>query len=97
MSEQGGRREKGQESTVGGGGFGRGRGGRGRGSHAGHGGFLGAGGTCICPKCGQRVPHSAGVPCLNERCPNCGVAMVREGSPHHQEIESRRAAEDESG
>jgi len=77
-------------------GAGRGRGGRGRGSHGGCGGFLGAGGACICPKCGQRVPHDAGVPCLQERCPNCGVAMVREGSPHHQEIEKRRADLDET-
>ena len=34
-------------------GAGRGRGGRGRGSHGGCGGFLGAGGACICPKCGH--------------------------------------------
>ena len=68
-----------------GGGAGRGLGG---------GGGLGGTGSCICPKCGQRVPHSAGKPCLQERCPHCGVALVREGSPHHQEIESRRAAKE---
>ena len=91
-------REKGaaQETVTGRGVGGRGRGGRGRGSHGGCGGFLGAGGACICPKCGQRVPHNAGVPCLEERCPSCGVAMVREGSPHHQEIEGRRLSRDET-
>lgn len=25
------------------------------------------------------------------RCPGCGVALVREGSPHHQEIVQRRS------
>jgi hypothetical protein len=64
--------------------------GRGRGS-GGEGGGMGGGGFCVCPKCGQQVPHQPGTPCLQERCPACGVAMVREGSPHHQEIESRRA------
>jgi hypothetical protein len=58
----------------------------------GEGGGLGRAGFCICPKCGQRFPHQPGSPCLDERCPNCGVAMVREGSPHHVEIENRRAA-----
>ena len=73
-----------------GGGRGQGRGrGMGRGLKGGAG--LGAEGFCICPKCGQRTVHRPGVPCLEERCPSCGVAMVREGSAHHQEIESRRA------
>lgn len=63
----------------------------GRGSCGARGESLGAGGFCICAKCGERVPHKPGVPCIEERCPSCGVAMVREGSPHHQQIESRRS------
>lgn len=55
---------------------------------------MGGVGVCICPKCGQRTPHKGGMPCLQERCPSCGTAMVREGSFHHQEIESRRSAGD---
>jgi hypothetical protein len=34
---------------------------------------------------------------MDERCPECGCALVREGSPHHLEIERRRAGADEEG
>ena len=67
-------------------GFGTGRG-KGRGC-----GGMGAAGFCICPKCGERFPHQRGVPCLDERCQACGVALVREGSAHHLEIQRRRAS-----
>ena len=43
-----------------------------------------AGGACICPKCEARVPHRRGVPCRDERCPACGVKLLREGSYHHR-------------
>lgn len=59
-----------------GGGQGQGRGGgRGR-----MGGPLagGAGGTCLCPKCGNRQPHGRGVPCTQVKCPQCGTTMMRE-------------------
>ncbi len=60
-----------------GGGQGQGRVGRGRGRM---GGPLagGAGGTCLCPKCGHREPHELGVPCVQKPCPKCGTAMTRE-------------------
>lgn len=73
---------------MGGGGMG---GGRGMGGGGMGGGGMGASGSCLCPKCGGRFPHQPGVPCMQERCPQCGVALVREGSAHHQEIEARRA------
>jgi hypothetical protein len=74
---------------MGGGGRGGRGGGMGGGGRAGGAG-MGAGGECLCPKCGRRQPHRPGVPCIEERCPECGCALVREGSPHHQEIERRR-------
>jgi hypothetical protein len=60
-----------------GGGQGQGRGGQGRGRM---GGPLagGAGGTCLCPKCGHREPHERGVPCVQKQCPKCGTSMTRE-------------------
>ena len=45
--------------------------------------FGGPGGSCICLGCGARKRHEPGVRCLEERCPSCGKAMVREGSEHH--------------
>lgn len=58
----------------------------GRGRHA-----LGLGpeGFCVCPKCAFKKPHQAGVPCLEERCPNCGSALIREGSEHDRQIKQR--------
>jgi hypothetical protein len=93
-SAGGGGRGQGSGRGSGAGTGGRGMGGGGRGAGGGRGrsggGGLGAGGFCICPKCGQRAPHNPGVPCLEERCGDCGVALVREGSEHHREIEDRR-------
>lgn len=67
--------------------FGRG-GGLGGGSNLGRGGGqgrmggnkAGAGpaGYCVCPNCGHKVPHQAGVPCYQTNCPQCGTKMVRE-------------------
>jgi len=38
----------------------------------------GPSGSCICPQCGKKVPHQAGVACYDVSCPGCGTAMVRE-------------------
>jgi hypothetical protein len=65
MSGRGGRR---------GGGRGAGRGpGRMGGPQA-----AGPGGYCVCPACGHREQHTVGVPCYEQRCPECGAQMVRE-------------------
>jgi len=47
---------------------------------------MGPSGFCICPKCDYRKSHIAGRPCREEKCPQCGEKMVREGSYHHQQI-----------
>jgi hypothetical protein len=45
---------------------------------------LGSGGRCICAKCGHAQAHQPGRPCIDERCPECGGTMLREGSEHHR-------------
>jgi ribosomal protein S26 len=56
---------------------GQGRGGMGRGF--GRGGMgRGPGGNCVCPNCGEKVPHERGIPCAQVRCPKCGTPMIRE-------------------
>jgi len=57
-----------------------------------HKGGGGPGGTCICLKCGGRVPHRPGTPCLETKCSTCGGAMVREGSEHHRRFLEKRAS-----
>ena len=48
---------------------------RGRGRMGGQ--AAGPSGECVCPKCGNRVPHERGVPCYRTRCPECGAGMTR--------------------
>jgi len=59
-----------------GGGRRRGAGGGGRGRMGGP-SAAGPGGTCVCPKCGEKLPHAAGRPCNQTPCPKCGTMMVR--------------------
>jgi electron transport complex protein RnfB len=58
------------QGSSGGAGGGQGRG-RGSGFGAGPGGF------CVCPACGEKVPHQQGVPCFEVKCPKCGTMMTR--------------------
>jgi predicted Fe-Mo cluster-binding NifX family protein len=37
---------------------------------------LGPDGFCICPKCGEKVTHVAGKPCMQMLCPKCGVPVT---------------------
>ncbi len=39
---------------------------------------------CICVHCHTRIPHQEGMPCRQNKCPNCGKPMMREGSYHHR-------------
>lgn len=36
---------------------------------------LGGSADCVCPKCGEKVPHQRGVPCLQTKCPKCEAPM----------------------
>lgn len=60
-------------------GTGRGSGRRGGGAGRMGGNRPGAGpsGECICPSCGAKLPHQAGVSCYNMNCPQCGTKMAR--------------------
>jgi len=58
-------------------GRGSGTGGRGAGRMRGTSPGAGPGGGCVCPNCGARIPHQAGIPCYDLSCPKCGTKMVR--------------------
>jgi hypothetical protein len=67
------------EKTDRGLGSGRGRSrGRGRGRMGGP-KSAGPGGECVCPDCGHSVTHKTGHPCSQQKCSECGAAMIREG------------------
>jgi hypothetical protein len=50
----------------------------GKGNSGGNRQGTGPGGNCVCPACGTKVVHQAGIPCASVNCPKCGIMMVRE-------------------
>jgi predicted amidophosphoribosyltransferase len=52
---------------------------------------MGVAGSCICPKCGEKIPHRNGAPCQEERCPASGAKLLREGSYHHRLFQEKQA------
>ncbi len=62
----------------------------GRQRHAGGRGGRGVEGSCICPKCDLRIPHTPGVPCNSQLCPECNIRMIRENSEYHKTILKKR-------
>lgn len=64
-------------------GFGMGSGAGSRGARGGGRGRMGGpsaagpGGSCVCPQCGERLPHTVGLPCNQVACPKCGTKMTR--------------------
>lgn len=70
-------RGKGTGSQGQGQGRGRGRG-MGRGRMSGNRPGAGPAGNCICPNCGEKAVHQAGIPCYSMNCPKCGTSMMRE-------------------
>jgi predicted Fe-Mo cluster-binding NifX family protein len=82
---QGWRRRQGGNVMPRGLGIGSGSGGGGRGRGAGGGGCgkmggpsaAGPGGQCVCPNCGEKVPHTQGQPCNQIACPKCGTKLTR--------------------
>ncbi len=80
------RRREGENVMPRGAGMGAGRGGGGCGQGRGQGRGVGRtcgpmaggpGGSCVCPSCGEKAPHTAGQPCLEVLCPKCGTPMTR--------------------
>ncbi|MFP4051763.1 MAG: 4Fe-4S binding protein [Thermoplasmata archaeon] len=38
----------------------------------------GSSNSCVCPNCGEKVPHQRGVSCNKHQCPSCGTRMIRD-------------------
>jgi predicted DNA-binding protein (UPF0251 family) len=45
------------------------------GRNVGRGQGLGGSDICICPNCKKEIPHRRGIPCIQQECPDCKVAL----------------------
>jgi len=66
------------QGSGGGRGTGRGGGRGGRGMGGGTRAGAGPDGYCVCPQCGEKTPHQPGMPCMDMKCPKCGIPLRRE-------------------
>jgi predicted Fe-Mo cluster-binding NifX family protein len=71
------RRQKGPGQGTGPGRKGQRRGGGGRAADATP-GAAASRGACVCPHCGHLTPHERGVPCTQNKCPQCWAVMTRQ-------------------
>ena len=55
--------------------------------------LTGPDGYCICPKCGERLPHQLGISCFDVKCPKCSSMMTRESKKGMQNPKERRKCE----
>ena len=46
----------------------------------------GGAGVCVCPECGEEIPHEKGTPCNEMECPECGTAMAGKQEEMSEEI-----------
>jgi uncharacterized protein len=51
--------------------------GRGLGRGRMHGFGRGSSEYCVCPNCGEVIPHTPGTPCNQMKCPKCSTLMTR--------------------
>jgi predicted Fe-Mo cluster-binding NifX family protein len=35
-------------------------------------------GICVCPQCGHQQPHERGIPCMQNKCAQCGTFLTRQ-------------------
>jgi uncharacterized protein len=44
---------------------------------------------CTCPQCGHQHPHTRGVPCSTQLCPDCSIPLIRQSGANYQVFRHR--------